>query len=267
MPDKGMALITGAASGIGRVYADRLAQRSYGLILVDRQADALSDTAKALHKKFGAPVETIVADLISPVALEKVASVLATDDRITMFVNNAGTSKVGPLSDAQWSDLAEMIQVNILAHARLALAVLPAFIRRDHGTIVNMGSVASFCSVPGTTLYSGTKAFVLNFTRGLQNECAGTNVVVQLVAPAATVSGIWEAAGVSLSSVDPEQVMSTENCVDAALAGLDAGEMMTLPSLNDLAVLENYEAAAAKLLEVSQVRQPAMRYDIKINPI
>jgi uncharacterized protein len=262
MSNKGIALITGAASGIGRVYSDRLAQRAFGLILVDRQTKALSDTAEALRDQYGVPVETMVADLTNSAELEKVASLLANDERITMFVNNAGTSKVGPLIDASWAGLEEMIQVNVLAHARLALAVLPAFVRRNQGTIINMGSVASFCSVAGTTLYSGTKAFVLNFTRGLQNECLGTNVVVQLVAPAATVSGIWEVAGVALSSVDPEQVMSTEHCVDAALAGLDAGEAMTLPSLHDITVLEDYEAAAAKLLDVSQVRQPAARYGV-----
>ncbi len=257
---QGTAVVTGASSGIGKVYAEHLAQRGYDLLLVARRADRLEALAKEIRERAGVTVRTLAADLAHAGELEKVADAIANNPEITLLVNNAGTNSVGMLADTRWPALASMIQVNVLALARLTGAVLPGFKARNQGAMINVGSVLSFYSYPGSATYSGTKAFVLNFTRGLQAELAGTNVIVQLVAPAATESEIWEVSGMALSSLPPEVVMTTDDCVKASLRGLDLGEAMTLPSVHDPQLLADYEAAAANLLAASQTGKPAPRY-------
>ncbi len=251
----GTAVVTGASSGIGRVYAEKLAARGFDLILVARRADRLSALAEQLKAKHGVAVANIVADLSKAEDLERVAQRLEGDSSLTLLVNNAGASVMGAFAEAKAGVIADMLHVNVLALTRLALAVLPGFKQRDHGTLINIGSVLGFYGYPGTSAYSGTKAYVLTFTRGLQAELAGSKVKVQLVAPAGTATEGWDS-----TTVDPSIVMSAEECVEASLKGLDMQEPTTLPSVNDLRLLANYEAAASALMGASQTGKPADRY-------
>ncbi len=139
--------------------------------------------------------------------------------------------------------------------------MLPGFKSRNHGALVNIGSVISFDGYPYAAIYGGTKAYVQNLTTALQAEMSSTNVVVQLVAPAATVSEIWDVQGFPLSNVDPNIVMSTEDMVDAALVGLERKEKVTAPSVQDDAAVINYFDAASALFGASQqTGKPAPRY-------
>ena len=251
----GTAVVTGASSGIGKVYAEKLASRGFDLILVARRAERLSVLAEQLKTKYGVGVANIVADLSKTEDLERVAQRLEGDSSLTLLVNNAGASVMGAFADAKAGVIADMLHVNVLALTRLALAVLPGFKQRDHGTLINIGSVLGFYGYPGTSAYSGTKAYVLTFTRGLQAELAGSKVKVQLVAPAGTATEGWDS-----TTVDPSIVMSAEECVDASLQGLDMGEPTTLPSVDDLRLLANYEVAASALMGASQTGKPADRY-------
>ena len=257
---KGTAVITGASAGMGRLFADRLAKRGYGLILVARRADRLETAATELKAKYGVAVRAITADLGSAVDLDRVVKSISADESITLLLNNAGTSTLGSVGDIKEPDLDAMIGVNVTALTTLTVAVLPGFKRRNSGTIINMGSVLGFQSLPISSIYSGTKGYVLNFTRGLQDELANTGIVVQLVAPAAIATDIWEISGVPLSKLDAATVMKAENAVDAALAGLDLGEKVTLPSVEDLQLLKNYDTARLALLGSSQTSKPATRY-------
>jgi short-subunit dehydrogenase len=260
--DKGTAVVTGASAGIGKLFADRLARRGYDLILVARRADRLDAVAKDLQTQYGVSVRTLVADLGDADELETVAQSVSTDQDITMLVNNAGTSTLGSVAEAKKADLEAMINVNIMALTRLTIAVLPTFKKRNNGTIINIGSVLGFQSLPISSIYSGTKGYVLNFTRGLQDELADTKIVVQLVAPAAIATDIWDISGVPLSNLDPATVMTAEHVVDAALSGLDLREKITLPSVDDLQLLANYDSARMTLLKASQTSKPANRYSI-----
>lgn len=259
----GTAVITGASAGIGSVYADRLARRGFDLILIARRLDRLDTLARSLKTKYGVSVTTLSADLASPSALKGIAQLIADDDSISMLVNNAGTSTLAPLASTDTLALNAMTDVNITALAQLTLAILPRFKERDRGTIINMGSVLGFHTLPVSSIYSGTKGYVTNFTRGLLDEVAGTKVAVQLVLPAATATDIWELSGVPLSQLDPASIMSPDDLVDAALSGLDQGETITLPSVENPELFEQYEAARLRLLVASQTGQPASRYRIK----
>jgi hypothetical protein len=258
----GTAVVTGASAGLGRIYADRLAGRGYDLLLVARRGDRLETVARDLRERHGVTVTNLVADLGNAADLEKVAKAIAADEGITMLVNNAGVATLTAVQATSLADVNAMLNVNVNALTRLSIAALAGFKARNKGTIVNIGSVLGFHTLPISAIYSGTKAYVLQFTRGLQDEVAGTNVRVQLVLPAATATDIWELAGVPVSNLDASTVMVAEQCVDAALKGLDLGEAITQPSLDDLKAFAAYDEARGALFGAGQRGKPASRYTV-----
>ena len=259
---KGTALITGASTGIGAVYADRLAKRGYDLILVARNEERLSESAARL-KSTGRRIETIVADLTNKEDVKRVAERLSTDPTITALVNNAGLGSARKLLDEKIDDLESMIYLNVTALTRLTLAALPAFIARKKGLLINIASVVALAPDLLNGTYSGTKAYVVNFTQALKNELEGTGVTIQAVLPGATATPFWEKAGHPVEDFPAEFVMTAEDMVDASLAGLDQHELVTIPTLPDVADWEKYEAAR-KALGPNLSRQiPAARYGIQ----
>jgi len=259
---KGTALITGASTGIGAVYADRLAMRGYDLILVARNEERLSESAARL-KSTGRRIEAIVADLTNKKDVQRVAERLRTDPTITALVNNAGLGSARKLLDEKIDDLESMIYLNVTALTRLALAALPAFIARKNGLLINIASVVALAPDLLNGTYSGTKAYVVNFTQALKNELAGTGVTIQAVLPGATATPFWEKSGRPVEDLPAAMVMTAENMVDASLAGLDQNELITIPTLPAVADWEKYEAAR-KALGPNLSRQfPAARYSIQ----
>jgi short-subunit dehydrogenase len=256
----GTAVVTGASSGLGKVFAQRLAARGYNLKLVARREEKLNELAVELRSKYGVTVTNITADLSAPADLEKVAADLQNDDKITFLINNAGTSTLAPVTQTPIAKQKEMVDVNITALMLLSSAVLPGLIKRNEGTLINIGSVLGAYTLPVSSIYSGTKGFVVQYTRGLQEEVKGTNVKVQLVNPSITATEIWEVGGVPLSALDQAAIMTTEDCVDAALAGLDAGELATFPSVHNQELIDTYEEARINLFTGSQTGKPAERY-------
>jgi len=259
---KGTALITGASSGIGATYADRLARRGHDLIIVARNRERLDALATRLSKDSGCSVEIIVADLSNKVDLARVEQVLRDDAGITLLVNNAGVGMSGDLSSADPDILETMILLNVLAPSRLALAAIPGFLARDRGTLINISSTLALAPERFNGAYSGTKAYLLNLSLRLQQEVAGTGVRVQAVLPGATRTEIWEKAGTDISTLPPGIVMGVDDMVDAALVGLDRGEAITIPSLPDSADWEAYEAARQKLIPKLLHNSPAARYGV-----
>lgn len=257
-----IALITGASSGIGAVYADRLAARGYDLILVARREDRLETLAAKITQAYGREVQTIGADLVNPADLTRVESLLAGNPAIQVLVNNAGLARLHPLAQSSVEDSTTQIALNITALTRLTHAALPGMLVRNEGLIINVASVLGVHSLPVSSVYSGTKSYVLAFSRGLQSELAETGVKVQIVLPAATATEIWDASGIPLSALEQESVMTTENLVDAALAGLDQGETITWPSVADGSLWETYDAARGALFAATQTGKPAPRYGI-----
>lgn len=255
-----VALISGASSGIGAVYADRLASRGYDLILVARRADRLATLSAEVTKAHGIKAESIVADLTQDEDLARIETVLSTREDVHLLVNNAGVARLGPAAQMSAKDVMAQIALNVTALTRLSQAVLPAFVVRNQGVIINIASVLAIHALPISAVYSGTKAFVLQYSRGLQQELAETAVKVQLVLPASTATELWDASGVPLSALNKASVMTTENMVDAALAGLDQGEAVTWPSVADASLWDQYDAARTELFANTQVGMPAARY-------
>jgi len=255
---QGTAIVTGASAGLGRIYADRLARRGYDLVLVARRGDRLAALADALTKEYGVQARAFIADLSRSDDVERLAELIREDASITMLVNNAGVSVAGSTTTLNAADVAWQQAINVDAVNRLSLAALPKFLERDRGTLVNIASILGFAFLPTTTFYSAGKGHVANLTRALQNEVQGTNVRVQLVAPSVTATEIWDEN--TLNAMDPRIVMTAEDCVDAAMAGLDLGEQVTFPSVEDAQLWKNFEEAATKLMQAAMRGTPASRY-------
>jgi hypothetical protein len=126
----GTALVTGASSGIGAVYADRLAKRGYDLILVARNGEKLKSLAARLTAETHRSVKVMPTDLGDKVALAKIEAVLRDDPSISMLVNNAGAASRAPLLDADIDEMEAMIALNVTALTRLTYAAAPAFVAR-----------------------------------------------------------------------------------------------------------------------------------------
>lgn len=261
---KGSALITGASTGIGAVYADRLAKRGYDLILVARSQDKLNDVAKRIESTTSRKVETLHADLTVPADVKRVAERLANDTSITALVNNAGSASVSKLLESDVDSMDQIIQLNVAAFTRIALAAAHGFVPRGNGLIINIGSVVALAPEQLNGVYSGSKAYVQNFSTALKNDLAGKGVTVQVVLPGATATPLWEKSGVPLNHLPAEIVMSAEDMVDASLAGLDQGEFATIPSLPDAADFDAYEKARLALAPNLSRQHPAARYGVGV---
>lgn len=261
-PSKGTALITGASTGIGAVYADRLARRGYDLILVARNVIKLGQLARRLTDGTGRNVEVIAADLNDKRDLARVEEVLKHDASITLLVNNAGVGSHKPLLESDVDAMEDMVSLNVTALTRLTYAAAPAFVARGNGAIINIASIVGIAPEILNGVYGGSKAYVLAFSHSLQHELADKGVRIQAVLPGATATPFWDVAGLPSSNLPPEIVMTTEDLVDAALAGYDQGELVTIPPLPDKAEWDRWEAARRDMAPRLSLKQAAPRYGI-----
>ncbi|MDI4654963.1 SDR family NAD(P)-dependent oxidoreductase [Xanthobacter autotrophicus] len=260
MSTKGTAVITGASSGIGAIYAERLAARGHDVILVARNAERLAQQAERIGQRHGVSVRVFNADLTDAAQLRQVEALLRDDDTISVLVNNAGFGGAGTLLQSDVDRMEEMVAINVTAVLRLTYAVTPRFVARGAGTIINISSIVAIGPEVLNGVYGGTKAFVLGFSQSLRKELAGTGVTVQVVLPGATATAFWDAAGLPVDQLPQTWVMSAADLVDAALAGLDRGEFVTIPSLQDGAQWEAYEAARQAMLPHLSSAKVAPRY-------
>jgi short-subunit dehydrogenase len=258
--DKGFALVTGASSGIGAIYADRLAKRGHDLILVARNEARLNALAEKIAGETGRKVEVIVADLGDRAGMAKIEQVLKTDTRVTTLVNNAGVGSGAPALQADVDAMSAMITLNVDALTRLTYAAVPGLVARGGGTIINISSIVAVAPEILNGVYGGSKAYVLAFSQSLKHELADKGVRVHVVLPGATATEFWDVAGVPIQHLPTEIVMPAAAMVDAALAGLDQGEFATVPALPNLADWDAFEAARLALAPNLSKAVPAARY-------
>jgi hypothetical protein len=156
--------------------------------------------------------------------------------------------------------MVKMIDLNVTALTRLTYAAVPTFIKQGAGTIINIASIVAIGPEVLNGVYGGTKAYVLALTQSLHHELAAKGIRVQAVLPGATATEFWDVAGLPHSNLPGEIVMRTEDMVDAALAGLDNGEVVTIPPLQDGAEWDSYEAARKQLSQHFGHSTPGSRY-------
>ncbi|MEQ7919205.1 SDR family oxidoreductase [Xanthomonas sp. WHRI 1810A] len=260
MSSKGTALITGASSGIGATYADRLATRGYDLLLVARDQDRLETLATQLRDKTGVAVEVLRADLTDSADVTKLAQRLRSDSSITLLLNNAGVASGRSLLEADPAEVDRLIALNIVALTHLTSAAAAGFVSHGRGAILNVASVVAMIPERFNAVYTASKAYVLSLTQSLHAEVGEKGIQVQAILPGATRTEIWERAGMDLNAFPPEMVMDVNEMVDAALAGFDQRELVTIPSLSNAADWDAMVNARLALGPNLSLQHAAARY-------
>jgi short-subunit dehydrogenase len=254
----GTALVTGASSGIGATYADRLARRGYDLVLVARDAVRMEALAAKLRTETGVAVDVTPADLTEARDLARVEARLRDDKAISLLVNNAGAAAPGGFTEPDLDVLEKLIRLNVTAVTRLAGAVVPRFLAKQSGAIVNIASVLALAPEISLGIYGATKAFVLTLSQSMQTEIGPRGVYVQAVLPAATRTEIWQRSGRDVDSIPG--VMEVGELVDAALVGFDKREAITIPPLPDAGQWKAFSAARQAMLPNFRQEHAAARY-------
>ncbi len=213
----GLAVVTGAASGIGRATALRLAADGWTVTLLDRAAEGLEATAEAVRSASGeaSVADLVVADLSDPGQVESVAAAYLTGHDVDLLVNNAGVgfrATAQDTTDEQW-DLT--LAVNLTAMFRLCRAVIPGMVARGHGVIVNTASAGGLVGLRYRVAYCASKAGVIGLTRALAADHAGQGIRVNAIAPG-TVDTEW--VGRMLAD-DPDPVATRKMMENRQLDG------------------------------------------------
>lgn len=257
---QGTALVTGASSGIGAIYAERLAARGFDLLLVARDEDRLQTAANKLRAEHGVQIEVLKADLTQKDDVRKIEQRLRSDSSISLLLNNAGVAADGLLANADMEQLEGLIQLNVTTVTRLASAAAASFAKAGRGSIINIASVVALFPERFNATYSASKAYVLSLTQSLNAELEGTGVKVQAVLPGVTRTEIWERSGIDATQIPADMVMEAGEMVDAALSGLDQGELVTIPSLPNAAEWDDFVKARLVMAPNLSKSTAAARY-------
>ena len=233
-----LALVTGASSGIGRAFAQRLAAQGTDLLVVGRRQDRLRALAESLPD---VAVDVVAADLATENGVDAVAELCATRP-LTMLVNNAGVAHYMPMADLPAEKARELVHVKVVAPTMLTRAALPGMIARASGTIVNVAGMIAFSGpAPAAApqgrraVYAGTLAGTVAMSQTLQAELEGTGVGVHVVCPGIVATEFHEVQGMDLSALPR---MSADDVVTATLAGIELGETVIAPGVEDYGLLE-----------------------------
>jgi short-subunit dehydrogenase len=262
-PQRPVALVTGASSGIGATYADRLARDGYDLVLVARRRDRLEQLANRLGSH-GAAAEVLPADLTDPGDLAEIETRASQGD-VEFLVNNAGFAGYRPFTELDPTTAEDLIRLHILAVTRLTRAALPGMVRRQRGAIVNVASLLSLSgSIPANPLpyratYAGAKAFMLTFTQALSGELPGSGVRLQALLPGVVATEFHDTLNVDRSRM-ASMAMQPDDVVAASLAALEAGELVCIPGLEDPTLVEQLTGAQRAIIQAGNQRELASRY-------
>jgi hypothetical protein len=225
--------VTGASSGIGEAFARTLGADAWDLVIVARRQRRLAALAREISSAHGVRVEPLAADLTKPAALRAVAERIVREPRLELLVNDAGVGDFGPFAASKWSREESEIRVNVLAMVRLTHAALPGMVRRGHGAVINVSSVAAFVPCPSFAIYGATKAFVNSFSEALHLELRGTGVQVQALCPGLTATEIFHRAGADTSGLPEFLWMEPATVVEESLAALAKDNMVCVPGLGN----------------------------------
>jgi hypothetical protein len=252
-------LITGASSGIGAVFARKLAARDYDLALVARRADRLQKIADELGNLFHVNCTVLPADLTRDGELRSVEEYLAGAPNLQLLVNNAGFGTLERFSAAPIDTQDAMHRLHVLATLRLAHAALRNFAAHGRGAIINVSSVAAFAPRPGRTSYYATKAWVNCFTEGLHLELktAGSRVRVQALCPGFTMTEFHDVLETGREFISRAWWMSAEDVVQASLEGLEKGKLFVVPGLRYKLVVSLMRLLPRGVLHFALTKGPA----------
>ncbi len=228
---KKWALITGAANGIGFEFAKLLSLDHYNLVLVDIDYEALSDKSANLANQFNNDCIIYVADLSKrKAAFDIYNKISALDIEIDILINNAGFGVFGFFANTAWDREQKMIQLHILTPTLFTKLFLPRMLKRNHGKILNVASMAAFQPGPLMSVYYSTKAYLLSFSHSIANELKGTGVSLTVLCPGLTDTGFRNINGYETPKI--RWNMSSPQSVAAyGYKSMQKGKVLAVPGL------------------------------------
>jgi uncharacterized protein len=231
----GLAVITGAAGGLGSAFANQLAERGYRLLLVDRRPKPLEQLCESIATQYSVSAEPHVVDLCQRDELQRLAARLQQTPDVELLVNNAGFGSLDYFVDADAKFLLEMVDVHVAAPVALSRAVLPGMVQRNRGAIVNLSSVSGFLPSAGNVPYGSTKSFLAFFSLTLDQELRGSNVRVQVLCPGFVRTEFHNAVGMkgfTLQRVTSKRLwMSPDEVVSCSLRSLSRKQVIVIPGV------------------------------------
>lgn len=259
--------MTGASTGIGRAFCERLAREGWDLCIVARSSGRLEALAKELRAQHGIRVQVVTADLTDPVALRALERRLARDVRLELLVNDAGMGDFAGFALRDLDSADHEIRLNVLGVVRLTHAALRSMLRRRRGAVINVSSTAAFQPFPYASIYGATKAFLNSFTEALHEELRGSGVSVQCLCPGLTHTEIFAKAGADVSALPAFFWMEPDEVVAASLLALEQGKVVCVPgfgnralaSLSQLVPREVTRRVAGALMQRVKPRRPGTR--------
>ena len=229
-----LAVVTGAAGGLGACFAQKLAQRGYRLLLIDRRAEQLRQTCDAINARYGAVATPCSVDLCQRAEVESLAGQLNQTPDLALLVNNAGFGTTDYFVDIDVSQHLDMIHLHVLTPVMLARAALPGMIERNRGAIINVSSLGAWSHSAGNVQYAATKTYLAVFSQALEQELQGTNVRVQALCPGFVRTEFHDAQGMKgfdLGQVPAQYWMSAEEVVECSLRELAGKRVVVFPGL------------------------------------
>ncbi|MHB8631905.1 MAG: SDR family NAD(P)-dependent oxidoreductase, partial [Candidatus Limnocylindria bacterium] len=257
-----VALITGASSGIGRAYAERLAADGHDLVVVARRGDRLDELKRRLESERGVSVQTLVADLATGSGMRDVDAA-AADRRVQTVVDCAALAHYMPFLNLPSETAQELVTLNVLAPVRLIRAALPSMVERGSGTVITFASQLVFSAtaanpqLPQRAVYTATKAFIFTFIRLLAAELRDTGVRLQVVCPGVVKTEFHTRQRMDMSHMprmEPDQV------VRASMIALERGEIVCIPTLEDADTLTRRDEAELAIFSSGMRPKLAERY-------
>ncbi len=226
------ALVTGASSGLGAVFARLLAERGADLVITARRADNLHALAKEIGERHGVKVEVIPLDLAQPGAAEALWAATEGEGRaVDVLINNAGWGVYQGFLDTDAARVAQQIQLNLVSLTELTHRFAKAMLGRGRGHVLNVASIGAYTPTPALAVYSATKAYVRDFTEALAHELRRTPVRVCCLCPGGTATEFFEASGQAPPAIVRATFMSAERCAAIGLRALFGGRRNVVAGL------------------------------------
>jgi short-subunit dehydrogenase len=226
-----LAVITGASSGIGAVFARKLAP-DHDLLLIARRKDRLESLAAHLAAQYRSAVSVLAADLTDEEDLVAAADRIATEPHLALLVNNAGFGSRGLFWESSVASQEQMHLLHIMATVRLTHTALRIMVPNNSGAVINVASVAAFVRRAGSVSYGSTKSWMAIFTEGLYLELKSINsaVKVQALCPGFTYSEFHDRLHLDRKSMAGSSFwLQADEVVDASLRALTKGKLFVVP--------------------------------------